>query len=158
MNRRLLLPCLVLSFLPLAAIAQEGKPQPPLPQEELTIVERSGARYVFHVEIAATEQEQVTGLMFRHSVPADGGMLFVWEKPEISEMWMKNTLVPLDMVFIKNDGTIARIIEDTVPGSLRVLSSEVKVKATLELQGGVTAKLGITVGDKVLSPIFHEVG
>ena len=158
MRRRLLL--LGLAFAPLAARSQEepSGPQPELPKEPLTIVTRDGQRHVFQVEMAKDPQQQIVGLMFRKSVPADGGMLFIWPAPEVSHMWMKNTLVPLDMVFIRADGVIDSIAENTVPHSLRDISSQGQVIATLELQGGVTARLGISVGDRVLAPMFHDVG
>lgn len=158
MRRRALL--LALASVPLAARAQEEPtgPQPQLPKQAITIVSDDGQRHVFNVEIAKDEQQQITGLMFRKSVPPDGGMLFVWPAPEVSQMWMKNTLVPLDMVFIRSDGVIDSIAENTVPHSLRDISSQGQVIATLELQGGITAKLGITVGDRVLAPMFHDVG
>jgi len=126
-------------------------PQPKLPTEKLTIVADNGKSYVFSVEMALTTQQQDTGLMFRTSVPADTGMLFPWPQPQISEMWMKNTIVPLDMVFIGPDHKIKAIAEDTVPYSLRAISSGVPVIATLELQGGITAADDINVGDKVIA-------
>ena len=160
MLRRSLL--FALALVPLAARAQfqeEPKgPQPELPKEPLTIVSNNGQRHVFNVEMATADQQQIVGLMFRKSVAPNGGMLFVWPEPEISHMWMKNTLVPLDMVFIRPDGVIDSIAENTVPHSLRDISSQGQVIATLELQGGITAKLGITVGDRVLAPMFHDVG
>ena len=125
-------------------------PQPVLPKQKLVIVSAGGVRHEFNVEVAKTPAQQVTGLMFRKSVRADGGMLFVWGQPIESRMWMKNTLVPLDMVFISANGTIHAIAEDTVPESLAVIPSNGPVVATLELQGGITAKLDILVGDKVL--------
>lgn len=133
-------------------------PQPKLPTEQLTIVTRDGQRHVFEVEVARTHDQQMTGEMFRTSVPANGGMLFVWPATQESQMWMKNTLVPLDMVFIAADGTIHHIAEDTVPQSLRIIDSDGPVLATLELAGGTTARLGITVGDKVLAPQFQAAG
>ncbi len=133
------------------AVAEPTRAQPTLPTEQLVIVSAGGARHVFRVEIAKTPEQQVTGLMFRNSVAADGGMLFPWDQPIESKMWMKNTLVPLDMVFIKADGTIERIAENTVPQSLAIISSDGPVAATLELQGGITSKLGILVGDHVIS-------
>lgn len=129
-------------------------PQPKLPTEQLTITSDDGKQHVFTVEVAATEQQQDTGLMFRTSVPADTGMLFPWPQPQISEMWMKNTIEPLDMVFIGADGTVKAIAENTVPYSLRVISSGVPVLATLELQAGITAALDINVGDKVAAKQF----
>ena len=99
--------------------------------------------------MAIKPEQQITGLMFRTSVPADGGMLFDWGTPRDSQMWMKNTLVPLDMVFINQDGTIRSIAENTVPQSLAVIDSRGPVRATLELAAGPPARLNIRVGDKV---------
>ena len=132
-------------------------PQPTLPTEPLTIVADTGTSHVFTVELAQTQQQQETGLMFRSMVPADTGMLFPSPQapqPQVSEMWMKNTIVPLDMVFIGADGTVKAIAEDAAPYSLRVISSGVPVLATLELQAGVTAAEDIKVGDKVIAPQF----
>ena len=126
-------------------------PQPKLPTETLTIVADNGKSYVFTVETALTTQQQDTGLMFRTSVPADTGMLFPWPQPQVSNMWMKNTIVPLDMVFIGADHKIKAIADDTVPYSLRPISSGVPVIATLELQGGITAADNINVGDQVIA-------
>lgn len=158
MNRRIVLALLLAA--PVAALAQSDPkgPQPVLAKEHLTIVTKDGQHHVFDVEVARTQQQQITGLMYRTKVPADGGMLFVWPDPIVSHMWMKHTLVPLDMVFIRADGTIDSIAEDTVPQSLRVISSRGKVTATLELAGGTTKRLGITVGDKVEGPMFHPAG
>lgn len=154
MKRRTLIAAL--AFAPFAAHAQAEPtgPQPELPKVPLVIVTHDGKRHRFDVEVARTAMEQTIGLMFRKSVAADSGMLFVWPEPQESEMWMKNTLVPLDMVFIEADGTIRHIAEDTVPHSLAIIDSHGKVKATLELQGGITEKLGIVPGDKVLGQPF----
>jgi uncharacterized protein len=159
MQRRHLL--LLLAALPALARAQEDEPtkaQPTLPEEKLVIVTRDGVHHEFNVEMATTPREQQVGEMFRTSVPADGGMLFDWGTPHPSPMWMMNTLVPLDMVFINPDGTIRAIAEDTVPESLATIDSHGPVLATLELAGGTTARLGITVGDKVLQRIFGNAG
>ncbi|HQT39828.1 MAG TPA: DUF192 domain-containing protein [Acidocella sp.] len=129
-------------------------PQPKLPTEQLTIISDDGKSHIFNVEVAATTQQQDTGLMFRPVVPADSGMLFPWPQPQVSEMWMKNTIAPLDMVFIGADGTIKAIAENTVPYSLRDISSGVPVLATLELQAGITAAENINVGDKVIAKQF----
>jgi uncharacterized membrane protein (UPF0127 family) len=154
MLRRLLL--LSMLAVPLAARAQPepAGPQPELPKEKLVIVTRDGAQHVFNVEMALKPDQQIVGEMFRKSVPEDGGMLFDWGAPRESQMWMKNTLVPLDMVFVNADGTIRSIAEDTVPESLATIDSRGPVRATLELAGGVTAKLNIRVGDKVEQRIF----
>ncbi len=140
-----------------AARAQDKEPtgpQPELPKEQLIITTHDGAKHAFHVEMALKPEQQITGLMFRTSVPEDGGMLFDWGTTRDSQMWMKNTLVPLDMVFINQDGTIRSIAEDTVPESLAVIDSRGPVRATLELAAGTTARLNIRVGDKVAQRIF----
>ena len=104
--------------------------------------------------MAITPDQQTVGLMFRPSVPAEGGMLFDWGIPRDSQMWMRNTIAPLDMVFINADGTIRSIAENTVPQSLAVIDSRGPVRATLELAAGTTARLNIRVGDKVQQRIF----
>ncbi|HEY4173571.1 MAG TPA: DUF192 domain-containing protein [Rhodopila sp.] len=145
------------TILPLAVMAQAPeptKPQPELPKEKLVIVTHDGKQHVFNVEMALTEDQQTTGEMFRPKVPEDGGMLFDWGVARESQMWMENTLVPLDMVFINADGSIRSIAEDTTPRSLAVIDSRGPVRATLELAAGVTAKLDIRVGDTVKQRIF----
>jgi uncharacterized membrane protein (UPF0127 family) len=159
MQRRHLL--LLLAALPTLARAAESEPtaaQPELPKEKLVIVTRDGVQHVFNVEMATTPRQQQVGEMFRTSVPADGGMLFIWPTPRPSPMWMENTLVPLDMVFINADGTIRSIAENAVPRSLAEIDSHGPVLATLELAGGSTARLNIRVGDKVLQRIFGNAG
>lgn len=162
MKRRFLLAlaaiALPLAALPVATRAQmppePTKAQPELPKEKLVIVTRDGKQHTFDVEMATTQEQQETGEMFRKSVPENGGMLFVWPLTQESSMWMKNTLIPLDMVFINADGKIRSIAENTTPRSLAVISSNGPVKATLELAGGVTAKLNIRVGDTVKAKVF----
>ncbi len=160
MNRRLLL-ALAAAALPLALWAQVPDPtgpQPDLPKEQLVIVGRGGVEHPFAVEMATAPQQQTVGEMFRTSVPADGGMLFDWGFPKSSQMWMRNTIVPLDMVFINPDGTIRSIAENTTPRSLAVIDSRGPVRAVLELPGGITAKLNIRVGDTVKQRIFGNAG
>jgi hypothetical protein len=155
MKRRYLLA--LAATLPFAVMAQAPEPtkaQPELPKEKLVIVTHDGKQHVFNVEMAIKEDQQTVGEMFRTKVPEDGGMLFDWGYPRDSQMWMENTLVPLDMVFINADGTIRSIAENTTPRSLAVIDSRGPVRATLELAGGVTAKLDIRVGDTVKQRIF----
>ena len=150
MNRRTLLT--LLSLVPFSARAQQPditKAQPELPKERLVIVTRDGQRHDFMVEMALTSDQQTVGLMFRPTVPPDGGMLFDWGVPHDSQMWMRNTIASLDMVFISADGTIRSIAENTVPQSLAIIDSRGPVRATLELAAGTTARLNIRVGDKV---------
>ncbi len=99
--------------------------------------------HVFTVEVARTPEEQEKGLMFRTSLPEKGGMLFPFAKPRYASFWMKNTLIPLDMVFIRTDGSIDRIAENTIPENLEPVVSGGEVSAVLELAGGTAAKLGI---------------
>jgi uncharacterized membrane protein (UPF0127 family) len=138
---------------PLVGLAQSA-PQPELPKEKLVIVTQDGVHHEFNVEMALTMSQQMTGLMFRPTVPADGGMLFDWGTERDSQMWMKNTLASLDMLFIGTDGTIRHIAENTVPQSLATIDGRFPVRATLELAAGTAARLDIRVGDKVLQRIF----
>ncbi len=155
MNRRMLLLGLV-ALLPAMACAQ-GEPttaQPELPKEKMVIVTGDGQKHEFNVEMAITPQQQETGLMFRPSVPADGGMLFDWGNSREMAMWMHNTISPLDMLFINSDGTIRRIAENTTPLSLATIESKGPVRGTVELAAGTAARLHIKVGDKVEQRIF----
>jgi hypothetical protein len=155
MKRRSLLAAGML--LPMAARAQilnPTGPQPELPKERLVIVTRDKQQHAFNVEMAVTPEQQTVGEMFRTSIPEDGGMLFDWGKAEPSQMWMRNTLVSLDMVFINQDGTIRSIAESTTPRSLATIDSRGPVRAVLEVNAGTTARLGIRVGDVVKQRIF----
>ncbi len=124
--------------------------------EPLTIRTAKGD-LVFLVELANTPQSRRTGLMHRRELPADSGMLFDFTKTEPVSMWMKDTLIPLDMLFIKPDGVIVNISERTVPGSLTPIDSKGPVRAVLELNGGVSARMGINPGDTIIHPVFKAV-
>ena len=159
MKRRHLPALLVALVLAASANGQPVEPtgpQPELPKEKLAIVTRDGKAHIFNIEMALTPEQQQVGEMFRTSVPVDGGMLFDWGQPQVSRMWMKNTLVSLDMVFINPDGVIRTIAENTVPLSLATVDSRGPVRATLEVLGGTTAKLNIRVGDTVRQRIFEN--
>jgi uncharacterized membrane protein (UPF0127 family) len=106
----------------------------------------------FSVEVAASEAEQAQGLMFRTAVPKGTGMLFPMSPQREASFWMKNTLIPLDMIFIRPDGTIARIAAKTTPESLDLVDSGEPVAAVLELDGGAAAAQGISAGDRVSWP------
>ena len=151
MNRRTLVAALAL--VPFAALAQTAA-QPELPKEKLVVVTRDGKRHEFDVEMATTQEQQTVGEMFRPSVPANGGMLFDWGAARQSDMWMRNTVAPLDMLFIGPDGTVTHIAERAVPQSLAIISSGGPVRATLELAAGTAERLDIRVGDKVLQRVF----
>jgi uncharacterized protein len=119
-----------------------------LEQVPLTIRAASGT-HRFIVEVARTPPEQANGLMHRQSLAPDRGMLFPYEPPQPASFWMKNTLIPLDIIFIRPDGTIARIAAKTVPLSLDPVPSLEPVAAVLEIAGGRAAELGIQPGDWV---------
>lgn len=110
------------------------------------------ATRLFNVEVARSSEEQAQGLMHRTSLPADGGMLFPFVPARAASFWMKNTLIPLDMIFIRPDGTIARIAANTTPHSLDLVESGEPVAAVLEIAGGGAAAAGIAEGDAVSWP------
>jgi len=120
----------------------------------LEIATKDGVR-VFNVDVAVTDEEREKGLMFRKDVPDGYGMLFDFKQDEEVTMWMKNTLVSLDMIFIRHDGTIARIAENTQIESERIIPSGGPVRAVLEVAAGTAKKYGIAPGDKVGYPIFN---
>lgn len=104
----------------------------------------------FTVEIARTEDEQARGLMFRATLGQNEGMIFPFATSRMASFWMKNTLIPLDMIFIRSDGTIAMIAAETVPQSLTPVGPGEPVAAVLEIPGGRAADLGIAEGDRVI--------
>jgi hypothetical protein len=130
-------------------------PQPTLPQTPLTIQTAKGPVRLT-VEMATTWQQQQTGLMFRKTVAANAGMLFDFVTENPQAFWMKNTLIPLDMLFIKADGTIVRIAANTTPLSEDPVPSYEPVRAVLEIAGGRAAELGLRPGDRAVHPIFRN--
>ena len=125
------------------------------PLERLEIVSRTGV-HVFDVELALTPEQRTKGLMFRRELPSGQGMLFDFAGEGPVSMWMRNTYVSLDMFFIRADGTIARIAENTVPLSETTIPSGAPVKAVLELVAGTAKRLGIAPGDRVAHKIFRS--
>lgn len=115
-------------------------------------IRTSRGSHAFTVEVAATPDEQSQGLMFRERLGPNEGMLFPFPAPRLAGFWMKNTLIPLDMIFIRADGSIARIAANTVPHSLQTVESGEPVVAVLEISGGRSAQLGIAEGDRVSWP------
>ncbi len=124
------------------------------PQSSLTIHSSAGA-HEFQIWTASTQQQQMQGLMFVRDLPAERGMLFVEQRPRIATMWMKNTYIPLDMLFIDTRGKVVRILPMTQPFSLDILSSLTPIKAVLELRGGEAARRHIRVGDAVSHAVFR---
>jgi len=122
-------------------------------EERLELVTASGV-HALDVEIAATPEKQALGLMYRTSLPDTKGMLFPHKEPREMSMWMRNTYIPLDMVFINADGTVHRIEARTEPFSERIISSGGPVAAVLEIAGGAAERIGLKPGDKVRHPVF----
>jgi len=112
-------------------------------------VTSNGHTHRFTVEVAKTSEEQAMGLMYRNKLAPDRGMIFPFDPPRDASFWMRNTLIPLDMIFVRADGSIANIAANTVPYSEEPMMSEGPVKAVLEIAGGRSAELGIKPGDKV---------
>lgn len=160
--RRARIAAAVLGLVVLAGCRGEGSPggetpivarQSPAGLEMLPLTIRSGARsHVFTVEVAASEGQQTQGMMFRESLAPDHGMLFPFPFPRPASFWMKNTLIPLDMIFIRADGSIARILMNRSPGALEPMGVEEPVTAVLEIAGGRSTQLGINEGDRVSWP------
>ena len=123
------------------------------PTADLTIETAGGPRKL-HVELATSPPQLEQGLMFRRTLAPDAGMLFDFKTPSPVSMWMKNTFIPLDMVFIDAGGRIINIAERTVPQSLDPVAAAGPARAVLEVNGGTAARLGIKPGDRVLFPIF----
>ena len=146
----------MLTLLAPAACAQEA-PAPlelrTFPRTELTVIHRDPQhgtqRFLFDVWVADTEPRAEQGLMFVSDLPENKGMLFPLTPPRVETMWMKNTYIELDMLFVRPDGHIAKIIERAHPLSLATLSSDEPVGGVVELKGGVAAKLGLHTGDTV---------
>jgi uncharacterized protein len=133
---------------PFAAFAQE------LPKLEPITISTSAASTLLTAEIADTPELRERGLMFRHIMPPDQAMLFDFGDPRPVAMWMKNTYMSLDMLFVREDGTIAAVAENTVPKSLDTISVQEPVKGVVELAAGTVKRLGIHRDDKVFNRIF----
>jgi uncharacterized membrane protein (UPF0127 family) len=122
--------------------------------EPLEILTRTGIR-AFDVELAVTEEEHARGLMGRRELPAGRGLLFDFGRGNtMAMMWMKDTHVALDMIFIRSDGSIAKIVEDTMPLSTAPIFSETPIRGVLEVAAGTVRRLGIAPGDRVAHRIF----
>ena len=121
--------------------------------QPLEIVTKNGV-HMFSVEMATTEEEKETGLMYRKELPDGKGMLFDFSPAQQVSMWMKNTYISLDMIFIRADGRILRIAENTEPHSEKIISSGGLAKGVLEVIGGTARKYGIQPGDRVAHPLF----
>ena len=113
-----------------------------------------GAAHRYEVEVAATPGARARGLMFRRTLAPRAGMLFDFGRDEVARMWMKNTFIPLDMVFVDRGGVVRRIVRNARPRSLDTISSRVPVRAVLELNGGEAERIGLAAGDRLRHPVF----
>jgi uncharacterized membrane protein (UPF0127 family) len=128
-------------------------PVRPAALQTLEIASKTGV-HAFSVEMAENDADRAKGLMFRKELPEGRGMLFDFHRDQDVSFWMENTYIPLDMIFIRGDGRILRIAENTEPLSTRMIPSGGPVRAVLEVIGGTARKLGIAPGDRVGHPIF----
>jgi uncharacterized membrane protein (UPF0127 family) len=145
----------VLALLAAAAPAARGDAVRPLsafPRERLAIETRSARRHLFEAWRADTPQTRAQGLMFVSELRADRAMIFVYDPPQRAGMWMKNTLIPLDMLFVDDGGCVLKVHERARPGSLDTIAATMPVALVVELAGGTAQTLGISAGDRVLRP------
>ena len=138
------------SLLALALLAQPGLGA--AAGSGTLVLKTASGDHNFNIEVMITNQERALGLMFRRSLPENGGMLFLYDPPQPAAMWMKNTLIPLDMVFISAEGKVHRIEQNTEPFSTALISSDGAVVGVLELNAGEAEKIGLKRGDKVVYP------
>lgn len=142
---------LALALLALCVLAPSGSRADEF--DSLAVATASGV-HTFQVEIAASEAAREKGLMYRRFMPADRGMLFEFDREAPVSFWMKNTYIPLDMIFIARDGSVTRIAANAEPLSEAIVPSGQPCVAVLELNGGAAARIGLKVGDKVRHPFF----
>ena len=138
-------------------IAWVAAAQSPAVFERTTLsIETAEGRHAFKIELALTPAQQSQGLMFRRRLAADAGMLFFHQRDTFATMWMRNTFVPLDMLFVAADGSIVHIVERTVPQSLTTISAGKPVRAVLEVTAGTVRRLAIRSGDRLIHPLFGD--
>jgi len=125
--------------------------RPHFPHEKLTITRADGTHFLFDVEVARSMSDQAYGLMFLPSMPADAGMIFPYDPPREVAFWMKNTIIPLDMLFVGADHTIGHIVTNAAPGDVTPIDSQIPVAAVIEINGGTVQADGLAVGDKIES-------
>lgn len=140
----------MLAIVPTDSYSQSQK----LESESVEISTKRG-KFIFEIEIADQPEERTIGLMNRDQIDPRGGMLFVFEMPQIIQMWMKNTLISLDMIFVDAGGRVIEIAERTVPHSLAIISSTQKVPYVLELAGGMASFIGLQSGDTLKHKLFE---
>ena len=137
------------------ARAQSAPQSQPTTTEPLEIVTASG-RHAFAIEVMRTDEERARGLMFRRFMPQDRGMLFDFKREEQVAMWMKNTYIPLDMVFMDRSGKVVNVAQNAEPLSERIIPSGAPTCAVLELNAGVAKAIGLKAGDRVENSLFRK--
>lgn len=152
-RRRFALSALAAAGLALAAAGGAAQAQEALERVEIV---SGGKTHVFQTEVMRSDAERARGLMHRRYLPEDRGMLFDFKTEQPVAMWMKNTYLPLDMIFIAKDGRIVNIAENTEPMSERTIASGAPSLAVLEINAGVSAKLGLKAGDRVRHSLFGK--
>ncbi|MCF8475349.1 MAG: DUF192 domain-containing protein [Emcibacter sp.] len=115
-----------------------------------------GREYRFNVEVAKSYSARAQGLMFRREMPQTSGMLFLFEGSQDVAMWMKNTYISLDIIFMDSNGVIVYIAKSTTPESLDIISPQKLVSSVLELNAGITDLKNIKIGDKIIYPVFQK--
>ncbi|MFW5835102.1 MAG: DUF192 domain-containing protein [Pseudomonadota bacterium] len=143
-----------LGWLLLALFLASGVPAAKADETVPLVVTSATGEHLFRVEVARTPEETAQGLMFREQMDLDAGMLFLFEPPRRVSFWMKNTLIPLDMIFADTGGRIVGIEADAEPGSLEPRGPDAVVRAVLEINGGLAEQLGIRVGDEIRTPLL----
>jgi hypothetical protein len=149
---------IVLAVLALGACSpQPAVPQGTMPEldgtfefAQLEIVNDAGEHLMFDVYLAKTNEQRSRGLMFVRNMPERTGMLFIYDQDDVLSMWMKNTFIPLDMAFVRSDGSVSSIIQDTVPLTLKSQASREPVRYVLELNAGTARQLGISPKSRLL--------
>jgi uncharacterized membrane protein (UPF0127 family) len=151
LNRRALLT----AFLAALFVPRPGQGQSPASfQKSRLAIDTANGRKNFNVELAITDTQHARGLMYRRKLAADAGMLFDYRFTQRITMWMRNTYIPLDMIFVGADGRVVNIAERTIPQSEAIIASKGRVRAVLEVNGGTASRLGIKPGNQVYHRIF----
>ncbi|MCV2889924.1 DUF192 domain-containing protein [Ruegeria aquimaris] len=125
-------------------------------RDDVVFVQGEETELRFSIEVAATQQDRSRGLMFREHLPRSAGMLFVFERPQRVAFWMKNTLIPLDMIFVDQFGEVTRVHSNAIPHDETAIPGGDDVFAVLEINGGLAASYGISAGARLRHPVFLQ--